>query len=236
MRIAMIDDNDDDRKMIRSFLERFFEESQDSFLIEEYDNALDFLEQYAFTYDFIIMDIDMPKLSGVDAAKELRKKDPNVTLMFVTNMPQYSMEGYSVEALDYVLKPLSYPDFRLKMLKAKRYIARNQDTKLTLHTTTDIIVVNASDIFYVESQLHYLYYHTKRGVYKVRGKLSEVEDILYPCHFARSGGSYLVNLSHLEKINGNELTIAGEVLPISRRMKPQLLETFTKYVGGMKGV
>ena len=233
MRIAIIDDNQFDREMILSFLEKFFLEDQETYTASEYENAEDFLAQYAYTYDFIIMDIDMPGLSGIEAAKKLRTLDKNVTLMFVTNMPQYAMEGYDVEAVDYVLKPISYPDFRLKMLKAKRYIARNHDTKITIATSSDIVVVNASDIYYVESQLHYLLYHTKKGTYKMRGKLSEVEDILFPCHFARSGGSYIINLAHLEQISGYEAIVAGESLPISRRMKPSLLSTYTKYIGGM---
>lgn len=233
MRIAIIDDNQSDREMITAYLDKFFSEDNSTYTVSEFDSAETFLSEYGYTYDFIIFDIDMPGLSGIEAAKELRKKDSAVTLMFVTNMPQYAMEGYDVEVLDYVLKPISYPDFRLKMLKAKRYIARNHNTKITISTSTGVIVLNAIDIFFVESQLHYLYYHTKQGVYKVRGKLSEVEDILYPCHFARCGGSYIINLAHLEQIIGYEAVVAGEHLPISRRMKPSLLATFTKYMGGM---
>lgn len=234
MQIAIIDDNRDDRAMVLSLLEKFFKEDGTKGQITEYENAEDFLNQYSYTYDFIIMDIDMPGISGIEAAKQLRKKDATVTLMFVTNMPQYAMEGYDVEAVDYVLKPISYPDFRLKMLKAKRYIERNRDVKITIATASEVIVVNASDIYYVESQLHYRYYHTNKGVYKMRGKLSDVEDILYPCHFARSSKSYIINLAYLERIKGYEAVVAGEALPISRRMKAKLLEAFTKYTGGMK--
>ena len=67
----------------------------------------------------------------------------------------------------------------------------------------------------------------------MRAKLSEVEDILLPCHFAQSGGSYLVNLAYLEKIEGNEIVVAGETLPLSRRMKASLMSAFTKYMGGI---
>ena len=173
-------------------------------------------------------------MSGIDTAKELRKKDSNVTIMFVTNMPQYALEGYSVEAVDYVLKPLSYPDFRLKMKKATRYILRNSVKKVTINTTEDgLITVDSSDIYYVESKLHYIYYHTKKGIYKMRAKLTEVEDILLPYHFARSGGSFLINLTYLEKIDGNEIVVAGETLPLSRRMKASLMRAFTKYIGGI---
>ena len=234
MKIAIVDDNKNDREVLIDFLHKFFAETGEDFSFKEYENANVFLEDYSYHYDFIIFDIDMPGISGIDAAKELRKIDARITIMFVTNMPQYALEGFNVEAVDYVLKPLSYPDFRLKMIKALRYISRNSDKKITINTTdSGLITVNSSDIYYVESKLHYIFYHTKDGVYKMRAKLSEVEDILIPYHFARSGGSFIVNLAYLEKIEGNELVVAGESLPLSRRMKASLMSAFTKYMGGI---
>jgi len=234
MNIAVVDDNLNDRKMILDYLSQFFNESGEDYTTSTFEDGVSFLNDYSFSYDFIIFDIDMPQMSGIDTAKELRKKDSNVTIMFVTNMPQYALEGYSVEAVDYVLKPLSYPDFRLKMKKATRYILRNSVKKVTINTTEEgLITVDSSDIYYVESKLHYIYYHTKKGIYKMRAKLTEVEDILLPYHFARSGGSFLINLAYLEKIDGNEIVVAGETLPLSRRMKASLMSAFTKYIGGI---
>lgn len=234
MNIAVVDDNLNDRKMILDYLSQFFNESGEDYTTSTFEDGVSFLKDYSFSYDFIIFDIDMPQMSGIDTAKELRKKDSNVTIMFVTNMPQYALEGYSVEAVDYVLKPLSYPDFRLKMKKATRYILRNSVKKVTINTTEEgLITVDSSDIYYVESKLHYIYYHTKKGIYKMRAKLTEVDDLLLPYHFARSGGSFLINLAYLEKIDGNEIVVAGETLPLSRRMKASLMSTFTKYIGGI---
>ena len=234
MRIAIVDDDKKDSDMLIEFLDKYFAEIGQEYSGTVYSDAKSFLDDYSYLFDFIIFDIDMPGMSGIDAAKELRKIDSRTTIMFVTNMPQYALEGYDVEAVDYVLKPLSYPDFRLKMIKASRYIIRNSDKKITINTTdSGIINVNSSDIYYVESKLHYIYYHTKSGVYKMRAKLSEVEDILIPYHFARSGGSFIVNLAYLEKIDGNEIIVAGERLPVSRRMKATLMSAFTKYMGGI---
>ena len=233
MRIAIVDDNKNDREMVLDFLRQYFEETNETYSTVVFEDAMSFLQDYSFSFDFIILDIDMPGMSGIDAAKELRKKDSKTTLMFVTNMPQYALEGYAVEAIDYVIKPLSYPDFRLIMKKAIRYINRNSDSKITINTPTGIITVNASDVYYVEPRLHYIFYHTKSGIFKMRAKLSEVEDILLPCHFAQSGGSYLVNLAYLEKIEGNEIVVAGESLPLSRRMKASLMSAFTQSMGGI---
>ena len=158
MNIAVVDDNLNDRKMILDYLSQFFNESGWDYTTSTFEDGVSFLKDYSFSYDFIIFDIDMPQMSGIDTAKELRKKDSNVTIMFVTNMPQYALEGYSVEAVDYVLKPLSYPDFRLKMKKATRYILRNSVKKITINTTEEgLITVDSSDIYYVESKLLIFY-------------------------------------------------------------------------------
>ncbi|MBR2810338.1 MAG: response regulator, partial [Solobacterium sp.] len=127
MRIAVVDDHEEERKTAEECLKRYFAETGRSCEITMFEDAAAFLRDYHYEFDFIILDIDMPGISGMDAARKLRQKDAHVTLMFVTNMPQYAIEAYSVEAMDYVLKPISYPDFRLKMQKAERYVARNAD-------------------------------------------------------------------------------------------------------------
>ncbi len=232
MRIALVDDDQNDRCQLRKYMENYLAEKGTECRIDEYENALDFLSKYAFTFDLVIMDIDMPGLSGIEAARKLREKDPHVTLMFVTNMPQYALDGYSVEAVDYLLKPLSYPNFQLKMQKALRYIARNADKPLALQTPEGVFCCNVSDVLYVESRLHYLYYHVGDRVIKVRGKMSDVLDTLSQYHFGRPGESYLVNFRHLKAMDGNEILVGEDRLPVSRRRKAEFISAFTRYMGG----
>lgn len=232
MRIAIVDDDVQDRAQILTCLAQYFSEVEKSYETTVFEDAASFLSDYHYEFDFIILDIDMPGISGIDAAKSLREKDPNVTLMFVTNMPQYAIEAYSVEAMDYVLKPISYPDFELKMKKAERYIARGADAPLILQTKAGTVQRMVSEILYVESYKHYLYYHTAAESFKVRGKLSEAEDRLRPYHFARSSESYLVNLAHLKSIEDSDIIVGGERLPVSRRFRGVFLSAFTRYRGG----
>lgn len=232
MRIAVVDDDRNDRERLLAYIRDYFRETKGEYETTVFEDAVTFLKEYAYTFDFIILDIDMPGISGIEAAKKLRERDPFITLMFVTNMPQYAIEGYAVEAVDYVLKPLSYPDFRLKMIKAERYIRRNADAMLTLQTPEGVRRCRVSDILYVESRLHYLYYHTQSGVIRVRGKMSDVAQDLMPYHFARSGESYMVNLVHLVSMQGNEIVVGSERLPVSRGRKAEFRAAFTRYMGG----
>lgn len=232
MRIAIVDDNEKDRQELLGCLRRYASESGTECSYEVFGSAIDFLSGYRYEYDLIIFDIDMPGMSGIEGAKELRKKDPNVTLMFVTNMPQYAIEAYSVEAMDYVLKPISYPDFNLKMKKAERYILRSASAPLLLQTPTGAVKRLTSDILFVESRQHYLFYHTAGDVFKVRGKLGDIEASLLPYHFARAGESYLVNLAHLKALDGNDIIVGSERVPISRRHREAFLSAFTRFMGG----
>lgn len=232
MRIAILDDDAQDRAQILACLEQYFSESEKSCKTTVFEEAAPFLSDYRYEFDFIILDIDMPGINGIDAAKALRERDPNVTLMFVTNMPQYAIEAYSVEAMDYVLKPISYPDFALKMKKAERYIARSADAPIVLQTKEGMVQRMVSEILYVESYKHYLYYHTASESFKVRGKLSEAEEHLRPYHFAKASESYLVNLAHLKSVEDGDIIVDTARLPISRRCRSTFLSAFTRYRGG----
>lgn len=176
----------------------------------------------------------MPALNGIQTAKELRRIDKQVVLMFITNMSQYAIHGYEVEAIDYVIKPVAYADFALKIQKAMRYISRNNDENLVIHTQEGIVQLQISQIFYVEVIRHYLLYHTISGIYKVRGVMKETEKTLEPYHFVRSNQCYLVNLKYVEAINGSTVKVAGEELQMSRNKKSEFMLQFIRYVGGLQ--
>ena len=160
--------------------------------------------------------------------------DGNVVIMFITNMAQYAIHGYEVEAVDYVLKPLSYADFAMKVQKALRYIARNEDANVKLCTKDGMVHLAVSDIYYIEVRSHYLIYHTTREEYMVRGVMKETEEQFAKYHFARCSHGYLINLKYVQSVNGNIVTVAGEEIALSRSKKNDFMEAFARYIGGMQ--
>ncbi|SCP98673.1 LytR/AlgR family response regulator transcription factor [Anaerobium acetethylicum] len=234
MKLAVIDDDKKATDLLDDYVKRFEKENNMSIQVSVFHNPNDFLNNYSRDYDLVLMDIEMPGLNGIETAKELRRMDSRVVLMFITNMAQYAIHGYEVEAVDFVIKPVSYPDFVLKIQKAIRYIARNQDQKLTLHAQEGVVHLHVSDIRYIEVIRHYLLYHTAKGNYTVRGVMKEAEESLEKYHFVRSNHCYLVNLKYVESISGNIVKVGGDDLQISRNKKNEFLMKFTRYVGGMQ--
>lgn len=234
MYIAIVDDNPEDARRLEEYLSRYSLENAFPYRSCLFPCAADFLESERSQFDLVIMDIDMPGINGVDAARRLRRDGDKVVLMFVTNMPQYALCGYEVEAIDYVLKPISYQEFALKLQKANRYVQRNQDTQLILQTADGVVTVLSSDILYVESALHYLIYHTKSGDHKVRGSMVQAEKELVPLRFAKCNSGYLVNLRHVKAIQKEDVILENVSLKISRGKRLEFMNAFTRFLGGIQ--
>lgn len=234
MKLAIVDDERKMTNLLSEYSRKFEKENGELMQISVYHHPNDFLKNYSSDYDLVLMDIEMPGLNGIEAARELRRMDSRVVLMFITNMAQYAINGYEVEAIDFVIKPISYPDFALKIHKAMRYVKRNKDRKVALSTQEGTIYLHLSDIYYIEVMRHYLVYHTLNGENTVRGVLKEVEEMLKEYHFVRSNHCYLINLKYVESITGNTVKVAGNELQISRNKKSEFLMEFARYVGGMR--
>jgi len=159
MKFAIIDDEKKATDLIETYITEFVTENHFEIQTRVFNNPVEFLESYTKDYDLVFLDVEMPGLNGIETAKELRHMDSNVVIMFITNMAQYAIHGYEVEAVDYVLKPLSYADFAMKVQKALRYIARNEDANVKLCTKDGMIHLSVSDIYYIEVRSHYLIYH-----------------------------------------------------------------------------
>lgn len=236
IRIAIVEDETVYAQQLQKYLEQLMQERNLDCEITHFRNAVFFLEGYRSDFDLVFMDIRMPYLDGMEAAHRLREIDPNVLLIFITSLAQYAIKGYEVDALDYILKPVQYLEFALKMDRVLRRLSDRQTVpKIVISTTEGSISLPLDDIRYIETQGHHLLYHTgeatARRIYTQYATMRTAADQLSALGFARCNSCYLVNLHHVEKIKGYLVTVDGEDLQISQPKKKEFLQQFLDYTG-----
>lgn len=158
VRIVIVEDDPEDLGRLMDCLHQFEAEQGERFSVKAFSNPSDFLDSYRLDCDLVFMDIELPLFNGVDAARQLREMDSVVTLIFITNMEQYAVNGYEVDALDFVVKPINYYRFSSMLRKALRTMGRRSEKEVTVQTAGSITRLRVSQIHYVEIRDHLLIY------------------------------------------------------------------------------
>lgn len=230
-RVAVIEDSDLEAERLRSYFCRYQEEKSLHFDLVRFHTAESFLEKKAGVFDLVMMDIMLPGMNGMDAAARLRQYDTSVPLIFVTNMAQYAVKGYEVDAFDFIVKPILYPHFVMKMDRLMGKLNRSGKKHLTVRFADSIMRLPIADIDYIEVSAHSLQYHVSGTVHTVYGSLKKAEDELAGEPFVRCNSCYLVNLTRVQGIDGFTVIVGGDKLQISRAKRKAFLESLNLYLG-----
>lgn len=232
LRIAVVEDEPATCRLLQDYISRFQSERKAEIETTAFSNGLDLVEDFRPIWDVILLDIEMPIMDGMTAARHIRKADQDVAIIFITNMAKYAIKGYEVNALDFVLKPVSYFAFAMKLDKVVARLSRQNHSCLLLQTEGRMVRLSAEEITYIEVIHHRLQIHTEEQDYTASGTLTTMEERLREEGFVRCNKGYLVNLRHVKRIYADSVLVGNERLLISRRKREEFLAAVTDYYGG----
>ena len=232
IRVLIAEDDPRCYQELERFLDDYSRETGRTFQITHYDNGEDLVERYRPEFDLLLLDVDMPFLDGMTAAGHIRGVDPEVVIVFVTNLAQYAIQGYSVNALDYILKPATYFSFAQRLGRALQYVKKREDSCLIVSVKGGTVKLEVDGIFYIERLGRQLMFHTRSGIHASTATLQQVEEALEGRGFARCNKGYLVNLAYVDGIQDGCAVVRGNKLLISRGRRGPFLEALADHVGG----
>lgn len=234
LRIAIVEDDPAHANKLCLFLERYQQEQKIELTFTVFPDGMAIVQDYHSEWDIIFLDIEMPYLDGMSAAKEIRAKDETVVLIFITNMAHYAINGYEVEALGFMLKPITYDQFYMKMQKAVSVAKLHEQKYVLITTREELIRLPADEILYVEVINHHLHIHTltDENEIVVFDSLKNFELCLPAKGFVRCGQSYIVNLRHVKKVMLTSVLVDRYEIPVSRMRRKEFLKIVSDYIGG----
>lgn len=229
LRIGICDDESSARDALRFLLERIIIEDTEDVVYEftSGSGAVKWLRNHPGEIDLLFLDVEMEGMSGMKAAQELRTFDRNLIIVFVTGYPDYVFDGYRVQAMDYLLKPVQEERLQEVLGRVRVYLNNSQEEQFTFHNSDGIYRLYRSDICYCFSDRRKVTLVTKEKSLSFYARLDEVAACLGK-DFVRIHQRYLVNTRAVELITGDDLIISGKTLPISRALKANAMTLLAK--------
>lgn len=239
MKIAIVENDKKDVELLINYLNKYFSISKKTegmkLRLFTYSNGLDFLES-SETFDVVFMDIEMPIMDGIKTSYKLREKDKDVTLVFVTNIAQYAIEGYKVKATDFCLKPITFPDITIIMDSIVTRFVDNKDTYFIVKKSSSIIKIKQRRIESIEMNGHNVsIYYYKEGILKTvsfRSSMKMVNSKIEHDSIVAISSGAMINLRYVESYDNSHSTVklkGGKILPISRAYKKDFILRFSRY-------
>ncbi len=220
---------DDDIQM-RRFLYSAIEGARIACTIDEFSNGTELLTNYQ-KYDILFLDIDMPVVNGMEAAKRIRQRDRKVKIIYVTGYQDYMQRSFAVHPFSFLVKPVSRETI-VKQIREALLYSREEEKAVTLRLETmeGMEEFAVSEIYYLEYQSRKLRLVMKHGECMIRGKISEFSEKLISYGFASPHKSFVVNLYHVKAIRGYDIFMMnGDLIPLSQKRSTEFRGLLGKY-------
>ncbi len=223
--ICIVEDEIEQANLLRDYIKHFATDSGVDIDVDHLLDGIDLVDGYDGSYDIILLDIQMKHLDGMAAAEKIRALDSDVIIIFITSTVQYAVQGYAVDALGYVLKPVPYTAFAQLMEKAiSRVKAKQTHIYIKVTVNDRQLKLDCSFISYIESSRNNVILHCVDQDYVTAGPLKKYEEMLSSQGFSKCHNAYIVNLSYVQAVQKEEVVLTtGLSLPISRARKKDFM-------------
>lgn len=231
MKIAIVENEVLHAEHLQTLLQQWSQEHQTILDIAVFSGSEAFLDSQANVFDLVFLDIKMSGLDGVTAAQQLREQKFEGQIVFLTAFSEYVFEGYDVQALNYLLKPVTYD----KIAKCLDYVARRlRDDHYTFRNHGSVVQIPYSQIICFFSANHYTQIITTEGTFNqlesIRNIFSRLPDRFHICH-----RTAIVNIEHIAMLKGRELILSNKtVVPVSHTYLQEIRSDLLSYADSMR--
>lgn len=227
--VSIIDPSKEDVTRLSALIERYFRRSSTAYVQRVYQSGMEFVRS-AENSDIVFLETNLEKLDGLETARIIRKLGSEAQLIFVARGAEMAIHGYSVDALDYLLKPVEPTAVERALDKAVRRLSSRSCAYLALKLPNGTASISTNDITYVEVFDHNLVYHTTGGDYTVRGRLGDVYEQLDHDYFLACNRSFIVNLRYVTEICTDHVILNGTKISVSKSHRKEIQSRFSAFM------
>ena len=236
--IVIVEDNPKDAARLKVYIDRYISSQDVAAEVTVYGDGRSLLQNYREQIDILFLDIELPQMNGMTVAEKVREQDPFVSIIFMTNMAQYALKGYEVEALGFIVKPASYFLFEKYIAKAIAVSRKNERLKanniVTLGTDSHFKRVRTDDIVYIIKEKNYIVYYTmNEPPFRERGTMKDILDRFENTTIKQCASGCMVNLQYVSKKVGNDVMIAGQTFSITLPFRKSFTQELMDYMRGV---
>ena len=231
IRIALCDDNDIEREILKDIIESIFDSMGDEAALFEFSSGEKLCRNYSKgDYDIIFLDIHMKQLDGIETGKAIRDKDAKVEIVYATSSEEYLKEGYNIHALSYLTKPYDVKKVEetLEYYYKKNGIDKRESNEfLDVNIQQQKIYIRQKDIMWLESMGRVVSIYCRDDVYRVYARLNDLEERLDEKIFLRCNQSYIVNIMYVKDVIEYDFCMENDrYIPIRKRDKKEIVQKY----------
>lgn len=228
-KIAIIENEEKDYNLLKEKLKKYELESSSCFNVSVFTSAYQFLDCNSKDFDIAFIDIQMDGMDGMSLACKIRENNTNIDIIFVTNMANYAIKGYKVNAYDFIVKPVNQTHLNNTMDSLLKSRKLRNSKSISLKCKDQIIVVETSNIIYIEVESHLVSYFLSDG--RKIEKWSTLKDERQQLDetFIKPNQYTLVNIKWIESVEDDYLLVKDKKIPISRKYKKEVTDAVMAY-------